>query len=255
MVEFIGLKHLSKYSGNTPTSKADDFHHCPCWHMSENSWGLNAPSWQKNLPVTCASESPEKVTELFLDQVKDLKWKESSHGLNLLDDNWVAYQQVKSKFALEIHSIYKKINFRRSELWPVKISSPLHVSSSLKMAEMANVLLWKITATDEHTWWHWEKSLFCLLASFPGTISFLILSNCKQTPQRITWIIIMGIKVLVNIFWNITPSDYGYLFMFSVALSSSHVSHGVLLTIFVPLTILRLLYFSHLLTWAEVLTS
>ena len=255
MVEFIGLKHLSKYSGNTPTSKADDFHHCPCWHMSENSWGLNAPSWQKNLPVTCASESPEKVTELFLDQVKDLKWKESSHGLNLLDDNWVAYQQVESKFALEIHSIYKKINFCRSELWPVKISSPLHVSSSLKMAEMANVLLWKITATDEHTWWYWEKSLFCLLASFPGTISFLILSNCKQTPQRITWIIIMGIKVLVNIFWNITPSDYGYLFMFSVALSSSHVSHGVLLTIFVPLTILRLLYFSHLLTWAEVLTS
>lgn len=159
MVEFIGLKHLSECSGNIPTSKADDFHHCPCWHMSEYSWGLNAPSWQKNLAVTCAPESPEKVTELFLDQVKDLKLKESSHGLNLLDDNWVAYQQVESKFAPEIHSIYKKINFCRSELWPVKISSPLHVSSSLKMAEMANVLLWKITATEEHTMTLGKKSL------------------------------------------------------------------------------------------------
>lgn len=102
------------------------------------------------------------------------------------------------------------------------------------MAAMANVLLWKITAADEHTWWHWGKSLFCLLASFPDTISLLTVSNGKQTPQRITWITIVDIKVPVNIFWNITPSDYGHLFLLSVALSSSHVSHDVLLTTLSP---------------------
>lgn len=110
---------MSGCSGNRPTSKSDDFHHSPWWHMSENFWGPNAPSWKKKLAVTCAPESPEQVTDLFFDQVKDSKWK-NSYGLNLLEDNWVSYHQVERRLALEIHSIYRKFNFCRSELWPEK---------------------------------------------------------------------------------------------------------------------------------------
>lgn len=141
MVGSIGLQHASgECSGNRATSRLDDFRLSPCWHMSENSGGPNALSC-RSLDVACAPGPPEQDTELLFDQAKDLKWKKSPHGSNLLEDNWVFYHQVERRLTLEIHSIYGRIKFCRSTVRPVKISHPLSVSSGLKVTETANCII------------------------------------------------------------------------------------------------------------------
>lgn len=128
-------------------------------------------------PVTlCVPVSPEEDHELFVNQVKDLKWKNSPCGPNLhIYLKITAFHHQRSRRLTQgVHSIYKKINFYRSKLWPVKI----HASSSLNKTVIANVFV-----KDSC---NWLAQLMTLLSSMliPKTISFLTLGKYKLLPLR-----------------------------------------------------------------------